>query len=128
MYGVLDMLFSSGQPVGSTCGAVKTYSSKFCTQKSVWSGHEDLLKWAFVQLGTGTALLLYITLKRGLRDLSYDRETQRRSSTKRSNPGQRCCLVEIAKNPDFASFLHNSSLLGPELSPPICKSFTGMLK
>lgn len=85
------MLFSSGQPVGSTSGAVKTYYSKSYTQKSIWNGHEDLLKWAFVQLGTGTALLLCITLKRGLRDLSYNRETQRRSSTKKPNPGQRCC-------------------------------------
>lgn len=122
------MLFSSGQPVGSTSGAVETYFSKFCTQKSIWNRHEDLLKWAFVQLGTGTALLLYTTLKRGLRDLSFDRDAQRRSSTKKPNPGQSCCLVEIAKNPDFAGFLHSSSSLGLELSSPKCKSFTGMLK
>lgn len=122
------MLFSSGQPVGSTSGAVKAYSSKSCTQKSIWNGHEDLLKGAFEQQGTGTALLLYITLKRGLRDLSFDRDTQRRSSTKKPNPEQRCCLVEIAKNLDFDGFLHSSSSLGPELSPPKCKSFTGMLK
>lgn len=97
-------------------------------RKSMWNGHEDLLKRAFVQLGTGTALLLCITLKRELRDLSYNRETQRRSSTKKPNPGQRFCLAEIAKNPDFPRFLHSSSSLGPELSSPPCKSFTGMLK
>lgn len=58
MDGVLGVLFSSGQPVHATSGAVKTHSSKSCAQKSIWNGHEDLLKRASVQLGTGTALLL----------------------------------------------------------------------
>lgn len=42
MSGVLDMLFSSGQPVCATSGAVKTHSSKFCAHMEWKQGFTEM--------------------------------------------------------------------------------------
>lgn len=69
--------------------------------------HEALVKGAFVQLGSpwqGRCQLCSfdITCERGLRE-SYDRETQRRTSTEKPKPGQ------VANKRDFADSLHSTS-------------------
>ena len=117
--------------------AVKNYFSRSCalarnTYGNGMNVHEALVKGAFVQLGSpwpGRCQLCSSdrTCERGLGE-SYDRETQRRSSTEKPKPGQRCYLVEVANKTDFVVFLHSTSSLGPELSPPNCRSFTEMLK
>lgn len=64
MSGVLGMLSLLDSLCVQALGQLKPILP---SSVPMWNRHEDVLKWAFVQLETGTALLLCITLKEGLR-------------------------------------------------------------
>lgn len=90
--------------------------------------YESAVKGAFVQLGSSwqgrCQLCPSDRTAGGLRE-SYDRETQRRSRTKKPNSEQRCYLL---KQPTVVVYLHGTNCLGHEFSPPNYRLFTVMLK
>lgn len=90
--------------------------------------YEYAMKGVFVQLGSswqGRCQLCPSDRIFGGLGESYNRETQRRSRTKKPKSGQRCYLL---KQPaDVAVYLHGSIWLGHEFSPPNYRLSLGCL-